>query len=63
VASSRTGSAVSFSSIVTTAASSALPSSSVRFSTSVTSPTSTPEMRTGLFFRRFWASEKTAFSS
>jgi hypothetical protein len=49
--------------IVTTAASSPFPSSSVRFSTSVTSPTSTPAIRTGLFARMFCASWNTAFSS
>ena len=63
VASSRIGRALSSISIVTTAASSPSPFSSVRCSTSVTSPTSTPEIRTGLSARMFCASANTPLSS
>ena len=49
-------------SIVTTAAFCPSPFGSTSCWTSLTSPTSTPEMRTGLFARMFWASAKTALS-
>ena len=39
-----------------------VPVPSVRCWTSLTSPTFTPEIRTGLLARTFWASAKTAFS-
>ena len=49
-------------SIVTTAAFWPWPFESITCWTSLTSPTFTPEIRTGLFARMFWASAKTALS-
>ncbi len=49
-------------SIVTTAAFSPSPFALTTCWTSLTSPTFTPEIRTGLFARMFWASAKIALS-